>query len=69
MARLASRLSSQRSQAEVAEALTLGLDNRGIAELLAIRPATVKKHLEAVYRALGVTSRAAAVARLTGHTG
>ena len=47
------------------EVLTLaarGLSVRGIAETLTISPATVKTHLEHIYRKLGVRDRTAAVA-------
>lgn len=53
-----------RRQAEVALGLVAGEANAEIARRLGIAPATVKKHLEGVYRALGVGSRAAAVARV-----
>lgn len=55
-------------QSDVAAALVAGHDNAAIARELGIAPATVKKHLEAVYRALGVSSRGAAVARLVSAT-
>ena len=42
-----------------------GRTNSAIAHHLQLSPRTVAKHLEHVYRKLGVSSRAAAVARLT----
>lgn len=52
-------------QAEAAIALSrTGGTNAQLARSLAIAEGTVKKHLEAVFRALGVESRAAAVATL-----
>ena len=49
-------------QAEVLLHVANGLDNGEIAAVLGISVATVRKHLEAAYRALNVNSRAAAVA-------
>jgi DNA-binding CsgD family transcriptional regulator len=43
-----------------------GESNAQIAAALFVAPSTVRKHLENVYRKLGVTSRVAAVARLQG---
>jgi DNA-binding CsgD family transcriptional regulator len=43
-----------------------GLSNPEIAEQLSVATSTVRKHLENIYRKLGVGSRAAAIARLTG---
>ncbi|MDR7253404.1 DNA-binding CsgD family transcriptional regulator [Nocardioides sp. BE266] len=43
-----------------------GASNSAIAEDLFISPATVRKHLENIYRKLGVSGRLAAVARLQG---
>lgn len=43
-----------------------GLTNAEIARRLWVTPATVGKHLEQVYRKLGVTSRTAALAKLGG---
>jgi DNA-binding CsgD family transcriptional regulator len=42
-----------------------GRTNRAIAHQLQLSPRTVAKHLEHVYRKLGVSSRAAAVSRMT----
>ncbi|MFP5488842.1 MAG: response regulator transcription factor, partial [Acidimicrobiia bacterium] len=52
-------------QAAVARLVAGGASNPAIATELGIRPATVKKHLEHIYRVLGVRTRAAAVAALT----
>ncbi|MEV0174655.1 helix-turn-helix transcriptional regulator [Streptomyces sp. NPDC050803] len=49
---------------DVMRAVALGLGNDAVARQLAVEPSTVRKHLENVYRKLGVTSRTAAVARL-----
>jgi len=43
-----------------------GLSNAEIAEDYSVAVSTVRKHLENVYRKLGVTSRMAAIARLRG---
>ncbi|MBX3315124.1 MAG: helix-turn-helix transcriptional regulator [Actinobacteria bacterium] len=51
-----------RRQAEVAVGLADGRSNHQLGIDLGISPATVKKHLEAIYRALDVGSRAEAVA-------
>jgi DNA-binding NarL/FixJ family response regulator len=42
--------------------LTTGITNAAIAERLHVSPGTVKKHLDNVYRTLGVHSRVQAVA-------
>jgi DNA-binding CsgD family transcriptional regulator len=52
-------------QAEVALGLAGGESSQEIAERLGISQATARKHLEAVFSRLGVTHRAAAVARIT----
>jgi DNA-binding CsgD family transcriptional regulator len=52
-------------QATIAALMAGGASNGDIGRELGISPATVKKHLEAVYRVLGVSSRAAAVAAIT----
>src|SRR6266498_2445467 len=46
---------------EVLKLLTEGLDNQSISNLIEIKINTVEKHLENVYRKLGVTSRTEAV--------
>lgn len=56
-------------QAEVAALLADGRSNEAIGRALGISPRTVKKHLEAVYGALGVGRRAEAVAALGTHVG
>jgi len=48
---------------EVLTALSNGLSNKAAARHLGISPHTVKFHIESLYRKLGVTSRAEAVAR------
>ncbi len=53
-------------QAQIALLLVDGLTNDQIANRLGIASGTVRKHLEAVFDRLGVTSRAAAVGRLRG---
>lgn len=52
-------------QAAVARLVAAGAGNQAIATDLGISPATVKKHLEHIYRVLGVHTRAAAVAALS----
>jgi DNA-binding CsgD family transcriptional regulator len=47
----------------VLAALGNGLTNKEMARLLGISPHTVKFHIESLFRKLGVTSRAEAVAR------
>jgi DNA-binding CsgD family transcriptional regulator len=49
-------------EAEVLAGAMAGETNREIARRLGIAPATVKKHLESVYRTLGVSNRTAAAA-------
>lgn len=51
-------------QADVMRLVARGLTNPQIAEQLGISPATVKRHLEAVYDRLGARTRAEAVAKL-----
>ena len=51
-------------QCQVAVELATGATGEQIAQRLGITPATVRKHLEAVFARLGVTHRAAAVARV-----
>jgi DNA-binding NarL/FixJ family response regulator len=55
-------------QAEVAVLLVDGLTNERIAERLGISTGTVRTHLFAVFRRLGVSSRAAVVGRLRART-
>lgn len=50
-------------EAEVLYWIAQGKTNREIAEILAMSPRTVSKHLEAVFRKLGVENRTAATAR------
>jgi DNA-binding NarL/FixJ family response regulator len=52
-----------RREREVVDHVALGATNRQIARSLGISEATVRKHLEAVFRKLGVSTRTAAVAR------
>ncbi len=53
-------------EAEVLYWLSCGKANRDIAEILGMSPRTVNKHLEHVYRKVGVESRAAAVSIAVG---
>jgi DNA-binding NarL/FixJ family response regulator len=48
-------------EAEVLNHVAKGKTNRDISSLLGIRERTVEKHLERVYKKLGVESRTAAV--------
>ena len=48
---------------QVLELVALGRTNAAIAHTLGVSPRTVAKHLEHIYRKLGVASRAAAAAR------
>ncbi len=50
-------------EAEVLDLLVEGLTNRAIAERLVISPNTVKRHLKAIFAKMGVSTRAAAVAK------
>jgi len=52
------------SQTKVLRLLLTGRRNREIASELNITEGTVKQHVHALYRALGVTSRAAVIARV-----
>ncbi|MDZ5661050.1 hypothetical protein HN031_05655 [Nocardioides sp. zg-1308] len=61
---LPSALTTQ--ERRVLSRVAAGQSNAQIAAGLFIAPSTVRKHLEHVYRKLGVTSRVAAVARLQG---
>lgn len=49
---------------QILDMVTLGMTNGAIARSLGVSPRTVAKHLEHVYRKLGVGDRAAAVARV-----
>ncbi|MGH3419060.1 MAG: response regulator transcription factor [Streptosporangiaceae bacterium] len=42
-----------------------GRTNASIAQTLGVSPRTIAKHLEHLYRKLGISSRAAAVSRMT----
>jgi len=53
---------------EVLELVAAGKTNAQIAETIWIAPGTVRKHLENIYEKLGVHSRTAAVASLSGAT-
>jgi DNA-binding CsgD family transcriptional regulator len=55
-----------RRQAAVLQLLATGRRNEEIARELAISAGTVRKHLEHIYRRLGVGSRAEAIARALG---
>jgi DNA-binding NarL/FixJ family response regulator len=52
---------------EILEHVALGKQNDEIALQLGLASATVAKHLEHVYRKLGVPNRTAAAARLDNH--
>ncbi|HLX22583.1 MAG TPA: helix-turn-helix transcriptional regulator [Usitatibacter sp.] len=53
---------------EVFQWLARGKTDKDIAEILAISPRTVHKHLQRIYEKLGVETRTAAVARLHSET-
>jgi DNA-binding NarL/FixJ family response regulator len=53
-------------QREVLDELLLGRSSKEIARALAVAEGTVKIHLAAIYRALGVRSRAEAISKLMG---
>ncbi len=53
---------------DVLFSLTSGETDRQIARRLGVSPRTVHKHLEHVYRKLGVVTRTAAVMRLVDQT-
>jgi DNA-binding CsgD family transcriptional regulator len=53
------------SEREIAELVSAGLTNKQIAATLYCSPYTVDSHLRAVYRKLGVTSRAALAGQVT----
>lgn len=50
-------------ETEIMQLVAAGRTNTAIARSLAVSPRTIAKHLEHIYRKLGVTSRAAAVSR------
>lgn len=54
-------------QKQVLDQLLLGLSSKEIARVLDVAEGTVKIHLAAIYRALGVKSRAEAISRLMAH--
>ena len=54
-------------EAEISAWISEGKTNAEIAEILGIRPVTVKKHLEHILQKLGVENRTAAAARVLGH--
>lgn len=61
------RLGLSPREAEVLVCVTRGKTNAEVGNILNIRPATVKKHLERVFRKLGVKTRmAAAMVALEG---
>ena len=53
-----------RREIQILELVALGRTNVAIAHALAASPRTIAKHLEHIYRKLGVASRAAAVSRM-----
>jgi DNA-binding CsgD family transcriptional regulator len=53
-------------ESEVVSWLAAGRTDREIASALGLSPRTVHKHLEHVYRKLGVTTRTAAVMHVVG---
>jgi DNA-binding NarL/FixJ family response regulator len=56
-------------QTEVLDQLLLGLSSKEIARVLNVAEGTVKIHLAAIYRALGVKTRAEAISRLMSSRG
>jgi DNA-binding CsgD family transcriptional regulator len=56
-------------EAQILRLVAAGRTNTAIARTLDVSPRTVAKHLEHIYRKLGVTSRAAAVSRAAGGQG
>ena len=63
---LIKRLGLSRRRAEVLAGMAAGLDNGQIAATLELTVSTVRKHIELLYRDLGVGSRAEAVAMALG---
>lgn len=61
-ASLREKFSLTEREAEVLYWLSLGKTNRDIAQILSLSPRTVNKHLEQVYRKLGVENRTTAAA-------
>lgn len=59
------RLSLTEREAEIMQQLLQGQSVRGAAVNVGVAPATLNKHLEHIYRKLGVNSRSAAVAAAT----
>lgn len=57
-----------RRQVEIIELLSEGKSNKAIARALGISPSTVKVHLHAAYRSLGVHSRVGAASALSAAT-
>ena len=55
------------AQGRVLELLAAGKSNREIAELLDVSEGTVKVHMTAIFRALGVSSRAQALVVMSRH--
>lgn len=62
VAALQSRAGLTRREAEVLLWVSYGKTNKTVSEILGISPRTVNKHLEQVFRKLGVETRAAATA-------
>ena len=58
-----------RRQSDVLRWVATGKSNKAIGEILKISPKTVGKHVENVFRKLGVTSRIAAANAYTGYAG
>jgi DNA-binding CsgD family transcriptional regulator len=56
-----------RREAEVSAWIAQGKTNTEIAQVLGIRPMTVKKHLEHIFQKLGVENRTAAAGLVLGH--
>ena len=62
---LAARLSLTAREAEVLLWIARGKANRDIADILALSPRTVNKHLETIFAKLGVENRASAAVLAT----